>query len=74
MQIDSEGCTPLQLCAVNRNLLGAKILINAGCDINARDHEASTALIQATLRRHYDLQTLLLQVATLHNYISALRF
>ena len=36
---DAQGCTPLMQAATGGNALAIKLLIDAGADINARDHQ-----------------------------------
>jgi uncharacterized protein len=57
---DGGGLTPLVYAAREDCLECAKILLDAGADVNQRTHYGWTALLTATQNRHYKLATYLL--------------
>jgi len=57
---DGGGLTPLVYAAREDCLECARILLNAGADVNQRTHYGWTALLTATQNRHYKLAAFLL--------------
>ncbi|HWY48795.1 MAG TPA: ankyrin repeat domain-containing protein [Bryobacteraceae bacterium] len=57
---DGGGLTPLVYAAREDCLECAKILLDAGADVNQRTHYGWTALLTATQNRHYKLASYLL--------------
>ena len=58
---DGGGLTPLVYAAREDCLECAKILLDAGADVNQRTHYGWTALLTATQNRHYKLAAYLLE-------------
>jgi len=56
-----EGWTPLIACVVNGHLSTAKLLIKAGCEVNARDESGWTALWHATVDENLDMVKVLVK-------------
>ena len=58
---DGGGLTPLVYAARENCLECARILLDAGADVNQRTHYGWTALLTATQNRHYKLAAFLLE-------------
>ncbi|EPB67720.1 ankyrin repeat protein [Ancylostoma ceylanicum] len=58
---DEKGNTPLHLAAENGHGATIKVLIDAGCDIEAKNSEEDTALFLAVFEGHSDAVEILLK-------------
>jgi len=53
--------TPLMYAARQGSLEAARVLVDAGADVNALDHDLSTPAVLATINGHYDVAAMLIE-------------
>ena len=58
------GLTPLLFAARQGSLESARVLVEAGADVNVTDPEGTSAVVSAIINGHYDLAGLLLEKGT----------
>ncbi len=58
---DKKGLQPLHLCALNNDVTTAKLLVNKGVDIDAKDYFGNSPLWRATFNTNYQLVKILIE-------------
>lgn len=59
--VDSNGNSPLHLCAANNDAESAAVLLDAGCELNKTNRDGRTPLMLAALNNSFSVLELLLK-------------